>query len=226
MTWLDLGLRLLLALAAGVALGLEREVRGHPAGLRTHVLVSVGSAMFTLAGAYGFADIIKSEVIDPARVAAQVASGIGFIGAGAILRNGASIKGLTTAATLWLAASVGVMAGAGNVPLVAMGTGLVLLTLIGLPYLRPSRWTSKEPVTIILSCAIDAPVLAAVLNALRSSSYRIGDIDIEDDRQAGERRVTVHVGVSRRLRHEVLVQRLSAVAELRSIAIHADEENG
>src|SRR3954465_2370770 len=105
---------------AAALLGLEREVRGDPAGSRTHALVAVGAALFTIAGAYGFSDVPRGPNIDPARVAAQVASGVGFLGAGAILRQGFGVRGLTTAATLWLAAAIGVASGAGAYAAVAV----------------------------------------------------------------------------------------------------------
>ena len=90
--------------------GIERSPAIRP-GSATHVLVALGAAMFSLSGAYGFADVTHGPNVDPARIAAQVASGIGFIGAGAIIRDRGAIKGLTTAATVWLAASCGVAAG-------------------------------------------------------------------------------------------------------------------
>src|SRR3982750_4079759 len=96
---IELTLRMAVAAGAALLLGLEREIHGHPAGVRTHALVGVGAALFTIAGAYGFADIARGPNVDPARIAAQVASGIGFLGAGAILRQGLGIRGLTTAAT-------------------------------------------------------------------------------------------------------------------------------
>src|SRR3954451_23793087 len=103
-------------MVAAVLLGLEREVRGHPAGARTHALVAVGAVLFTIAGAYGFGDVPHGPTVDPARVAAQVASGVGFLGAGAIMRQGFGVRGLTTAATLWLAAAIGVTAGGRALP--------------------------------------------------------------------------------------------------------------
>src|SRR3954453_12189819 len=115
---------------AAVLVGLEREVRGHVAGSRTHALVAVGAALFTIAGAYGFTDVPHGPNVDPARIAAQVASGIGFLGAGAILRQGLGVRGLTTATTLWLAAALGVASGAGAYPAVAICTAIVLLVLI------------------------------------------------------------------------------------------------
>ncbi|MEO5901488.1 MAG: MgtC/SapB family protein, partial [Ilumatobacteraceae bacterium] len=100
-----------IALAAGLTavVGLERELSRHPAGIRTHAIVGIGAALFTVAGAYGFSPHDSS----PTRVAAQVVTGIGFLGAGTIIRQQDKVKGLTTAATLWLAAGIGISAGAG-----------------------------------------------------------------------------------------------------------------
>src|SRR5215210_9595401 len=111
MTTLDLSLRLIAALCAGSLLGVEREVREKAAGIRTHALVAVGAALFTLSGAYGFPELDGAPNVDPMRVAAQVASGIGFIGAGAILRDGMAVRGVTTAAGLWASAGLGLATG-------------------------------------------------------------------------------------------------------------------
>jgi putative Mg2+ transporter-C (MgtC) family protein len=102
-------LRLLLAAFLGAAIGLEREIHAHPAGMRTHLLVALGSAGFTILSISAF----PAPGADPARVAAQIVTGIGFLGAGAILKEGLSIHGLTTAASLWVAAALGMAAGAG-----------------------------------------------------------------------------------------------------------------
>jgi putative Mg2+ transporter-C (MgtC) family protein len=112
---LELIARLVLTLVLSAAVGLERELRQKSAGLRTHTLVGVGAALFTLAGAYGFDDVIEPSrvVLDPSRVAAQVASGIGFIGGGLIFVRRDSVRGLTTAAGVWVTAAIGVAAGAG-----------------------------------------------------------------------------------------------------------------
>src|SRR3954469_11352931 len=106
--------RLLLAAVLGALVGIERESAARGAGIRTHAVVALGAALFTIAGAYGFTDVNRGGNIDPTRIAAQVAAGVGFIGAGAILRNGSSVRGITTAATVWLAAAIGVAAGAGG----------------------------------------------------------------------------------------------------------------
>jgi putative Mg2+ transporter-C (MgtC) family protein len=129
--------RLALAAALGGAIGFERELREREAGLRTHLLVCLGSALFTIVSAYGFRDFLTSgdQVIraDPTRIAAQIVTGIGFLGAGAIIRQGISVRGLTTAATLWVAAAIGIAAGAGYY------SGAVLTTVVTLIALWPLR---------------------------------------------------------------------------------------
>ena len=125
--------RLGTAALLGGAIGLERELRDREAGLRTHLLVSVGSALFTIVSAYGFTEFLVNggAVVraDPTRIAAQVVSGIGFLGAGAIIRQGFSIRGLTTAATLWLVAAIGMSAGAGYYSAAIIATAGALISL-------------------------------------------------------------------------------------------------
>jgi putative Mg2+ transporter-C (MgtC) family protein len=134
----ELILRVALAAALGGAIGAEREMRERGAGLRTHLLVSVGSALFTLVSAYGWSDwefsTPEGVVFDPTRIAAQIVTGIGFLGAGAIIRQGLSIRGLTTAATLWIAAAIGLAAGAGYYSAAIVATGTVLIALGPLRY--------------------------------------------------------------------------------------------
>ena len=128
----DLAVRMLVAAVLGAAIGLEREIHEHPAGMRTHLLVSLGSAIFTVLSIYGFEGIQASGVaasVDPTRIAAQVVSGIGFLGAGAILKYGTSIRGLTTAASLWTAAAIGMAAGAGEWVIAGVGTFIVVFSL-------------------------------------------------------------------------------------------------
>ena len=124
----DLAFRMLIAALLGAAIGLEREIHEHPAGMRTHLLVALGSAIFTELSIYGFVGTTTAP-IDPSRVAAQVVSGIGFLGAGAILKYGTSIRGLTTAASLWTAAAIGMAAGAGEWLIAAVGTAIVIFSL-------------------------------------------------------------------------------------------------
>ena len=133
LSWEEALLRLALAAAFGGAVGLERELREREAGFRTHMLVSIGSALFTLASAYGFRDFLLhgGNVVraDPSRIAAQIVTGIGFLGAGAIIRQGLSVRGLTTAATLWVVAAIGLTTGAGYYSAAAITTGIALFSL-------------------------------------------------------------------------------------------------
>ncbi len=126
-------LRLAVAAALGAAIGLERELRDREAGMRTHLLVSLGSCLFTLVSAYGFHEFLTQggNVVraDPSRIAAQIVTGIGFLGAGAIIREGLSVRGLTTAASLWISAAIGMAAGAGYYEAAIAATVLTLFAL-------------------------------------------------------------------------------------------------
>jgi putative Mg2+ transporter-C (MgtC) family protein len=131
--WDDNLARLSLAAVLGGAIGFERELRDREAGLRTHLLVCLGSALFTIVSAYGFREFLTSgdQVIraDPTRIAAQIVTGIGFLGAGAIIRQGLTVRGLTTAATLWVSAAIGIAAGAGYYSGAVIGTVVTLIAL-------------------------------------------------------------------------------------------------
>ncbi len=122
---LELAGRLAVSLVLGALIGFEREFRRHPAGFRTHSLVALGAALFTIISAYGFA----GSAVDPTRIAAQIVSGIGFIGAGTILHHRGGVRGLTTAASLWSVAAIGMAAGAGLLVLAVIGTVLILVVL-------------------------------------------------------------------------------------------------
>jgi putative Mg2+ transporter-C (MgtC) family protein len=135
-------LRLTVAAALGGLIGLERELDDKSAGLRTHMLVAVGSGLFTIVSAYGFREFLTGggNVVraDPARIAAQIVTGIGFIGAGVIFRLGFGVRGLTTAASLWLVAAIGMAAGAGY------WAGAVIATVAALATLRPLEWIKNR----------------------------------------------------------------------------------
>ncbi len=136
---MDLSVRLLVAAGLGAAIGFEREYRRKPAGLRTNILIAVGSALFTMlsvsiAGSGGSAD----------RIAAQIVTGIGFLGGGAILRYRSSVHGLTTAATIWVNAAIGMAAGLGQFALATAATALTLVVLAVLPPIE-TYFERREP---------------------------------------------------------------------------------
>lgn len=130
----EVAIRLLLAAALGGLVGLERELRDQPAGLRTHILVAVGSCLFTLVSAFGFSGFEATPQgapvrADVTRIASQVVVGIGFLGGGTILRHGATVRGLTTAASLWVTAAAGLAVGAGFHVGAAVAVGIAVFSL-------------------------------------------------------------------------------------------------
>jgi|SRR5712692_7036675 len=135
---LDLMLRAIVGFVLGAGIGVERERRAKVAGLRTHALVAGGSALFTIAS-YSLL-VGEGTVRDPARIAAQIVTGIGFLGAGAIIHSGPSVSGLTTAASIWAAAAVGMLAGGGSYALAIVGAVMTVLTLR-----MPRHWLRPPP---------------------------------------------------------------------------------
>lgn len=127
---LDIGIRLGVASLLGGFIGLEREAHGKEAGLRTHALVSLGSALIMIVSIQIFENYRHVASVDPSRIAAQVVSGVGFLGAGAILRSGQGIKGLTTAAGLWASSGIGLACGLGFYPPALITTALTLFILV------------------------------------------------------------------------------------------------
>jgi putative Mg2+ transporter-C (MgtC) family protein len=136
--------RLLLAAVLGAALGLEREYRRKPAGLRTNILIAIGSALFTI-----LSISMTASTGDPSRVAGQIVTGIGFLGGGAILRNRDTVHGMTTAATIWVNAAIGVACGIGQYQLATATTALTFVVLVVLPpvetyFERRAGWPDRH----------------------------------------------------------------------------------
>src|SRR5881275_1435111 len=187
--WGEALVRLALAAVLGGAIGFERELREREAGLRTHMLVAIGSALFTIVSAYGFHEFLTSGAnvvrADPTRIAAQIVTGIGFLGAGAIIRQGLSVRGLTTAATLWVVAALGLAAGAGYYSAAVVTTVLVILSLWPLR-LVAHRMVSRfrpERERLLVDLERGRPP-GAVLDAIEADA-RLETIEI---RQEGDRR--------------------------------------
>ena len=177
-------LRLFVAAALGGAVGVERELRERQAGLRTHLVVSVGSALFTLVSAYGF-DSFGGKV-DPSRIAAQIVSGIGFLGAGAIIRQGLSVRGLTTAASLWLVAAIGMAAGAGyweGALIATLGALLVLGPLRVVAFRILSRYRPVRDRLLVEIPAGGSPV--PIIEAIERQGASVVSLDVA---QEGDRR--------------------------------------
>ncbi|WP_353096707.1 MgtC/SapB family protein [Tissierella praeacuta] len=169
-------LRIVLSTIIGGLIGMEREANNRPAGLRTHVLVSVGSALIMLISMYGFYDFKTGlRIGDPSRLAAQVVSGIGFLGAGTIIRTGSHIKGLTTAASLWVCAGIGLAIGNGYYLGGLLTATVVLLTLASLSVFEKRIFKTKYKNLEV--AAIDRTGLIGEIGVLLGR-YNIDIIDI------------------------------------------------
>ena len=168
--------RLACAVAAGAALGFERELRGRPAGIRTHALVALGSALFALTGIVGFEGFSG----DPSRIAAQVVTGLGFIGAGSIIRDGSGVTGLTTAASVWAAGALGMAFAAGAY--VPAGATLVLAMVVLTAY-RPlqdlAAHLGKTPVLASIEYEVGRGALGEIISGLEELKIRFDSINID-----------------------------------------------
>jgi len=182
--------RLALATVLAGLIGAERELSDQPAGFRTHALVGLGAALFSIISAYGYQSIVGGEPdvrvsADITRVASQIVTGIGFLGGGAILKYGASVRGLTTAATLWTTAAIGTAVGIGAI-IVGGGTALIaLIAVVGLrPVRRLLRRYSRNTGELVLQTTDDVPV-GAVLGEIESFGASIRSIKVDGRPEGG-----------------------------------------
>lgn len=198
--WWEQALRLLLAMALGCVIGWQREATEKPAGFRTHILVCLGAALFTLISAVGF----FGSGADPARVASNIVVGIGFLGAGTIWRTGASVQGLTTAANLWTVAAIGTAAGIGYYRGAVLTTIIVLgvLTLFkGIETLIPRRGLGH----LIMVTADRPGQLGRIGTALGAFGVNIEHVEFSERR---DNKVVLQLALrlpARMSRHDVLV---------------------
>lgn len=211
--------RLALAALLGSFIGYERERLAWAAGLRTHMLVCVGSTLIMIVSAYGFADVLTNGVaLDPSRMAAQVVSGIGFLGAGAILARGEVVRGLTTAASVWSVAGIGLAVGGGlYIPAVA-ATVIILIILAGIKPLE-RRFIGKRALRALMIVADhDTLSLPKLHDALGSGSARVqtfimrqlpGSSDVDE----------IHITLSRltEVQFRAIVKRLAELKGVREI---------
>ncbi|SHE14172.1 putative Mg(2+) transport ATPase [Chlamydia abortus] len=191
---LDLTIRLVLALLLGGLIGLEREKNNHPAGLRTHILVCVGSALLMLLSMYGFSAFVDEGNVrlDPARLAAQVIPGIGFLGAGTIIRNGFSITGLTTAASLWVAAAIGLSVGAGFYYAAFLSTAVVLISLWTLNIVEKKYFENRRTYWLKLVTNQKHGTLTHISSNLERKGITIRQISMEENDWESEENAEKH----------------------------------
>lgn len=193
--------RILVAALLGALIGFERDIHGRAAGLRTHLLVSMGAAVFVILSE-SIASHWKGGAADPGRIAAQVVTGIGFLGAGAIIKEGLNIRGLTTAACLWTVAGIGMASGAGSYAVAVATTFIALGCLVGLKHLeRLYPRDSYRNLTITTTNDIEG---SQVVDAIKNKNLKILFFDFERNFDAG---ITT-IRLSIRLFHKGITDRL------------------
>ncbi|MDB5055978.1 MAG: magnesium transporter MgtC [Bacilli bacterium] len=178
-------IRLSLALILGGLIGFERERNSHPAGFRTNILVCLGSSLIMLLSIYGFSEFANSDIVrmDPARLASQVLPGIGFIGAGAILHNGMSVTGLTTAATLLVVAGIGLAVGAGFYYAAIVTTVMVIVSLTVLNVVEKKYFREKRIYTMKILASNKPGTLGLISAMLEDKGVDIRKLLIEEEAQ-------------------------------------------
>lgn len=218
--------RLVFSAALGSVIGVERERLSWAAGLRTHMLVSVGSTLIMIVSAYGFADVAgPSVVLDPSRMAAQVVSGIGFLGAGAILARGEVVRGLTTAASVWSVAGIGLAVGGGLYTPAVAATIVILIILAGIKPLEQKFLGSKQRRELLVYAKRDALSLDKLHDALGFGSARVKQF-IMQHQSGGTGIDEISITLSRvtPMQFEAIRKRLEAVPGVNEVK-NADEND-
>ncbi len=217
---------LALALVLSAAIGMEREIRQKNAGLRTHTLVGVGAALFMLISKYGFTDVLEPRliVLDPSRVAAQIVTGVGFLGAGIIFVRRDAVRGLTTAASIWVTAAIGSASGAGLPVLAALATGIYFIVALAFPVLTRRLPRSATAISALRVTYPDGRgILRAVIAETTSRGFAIDDMATEPISQlpgspgADTRRVQVTLHVHGRHPVTELAAALSELPEVHAV---------
>ena len=210
---MDMLIRIALAGILGGLIGMERQMRAKEAGLRTHILVGIGSAMFMLVSKYGFADMLNSEhvALDPSRIAAQVVSGMGFLGAGTIMIQKQVVKGLTTAAGLWVTAAIGLVIGSGMYEIGIYGTVLALVVLE--VFRRLSHFLIGKHHTLLVFLKPKSVPLVMQREGIRYGNVTV----INRDEESGLCELSVQVTLSRKSNDAHLYDKVMEIKGVQSL---------
>lgn len=212
----EIALRLVTATVLAGLVGLDREHRRSAAGLRTHALVGMSSCLLMIASAFGFADVLGTPGVglDPSRIAAQIVTGIGFLGAGTIIAHADSVRGLTTAASIWSVAALGIAVGGGMYRAAILGTALALLLLL---VLRPierrldTRWR-KQTISALYDPTVTSPEV--LLGVLRRINLNVTGLRVEMQNESGNEEIQITLAQSGAA---VLQDALQAVAQVEGV---------
>ncbi len=225
----EIALRLGLAVIFGGLVGFERETHNRPAGFRTHILVCTGSALIMMVSAYGFINEFGAAYqLDPGRIAAQVVTGIGFLGAGTILQQRGSIRGLTTAASIWVVSGIGLATGIGFYVGAALATMLVLISLLYLGRVD-RKLLQRRRIKILQVKAVDQPgLLSRVTGAISGSNLDISKAYLkahEFDPLFEQEVVEIELALVARhgFQEDILFSRLSALSGILEIVWQGED---
>ncbi|HXT37102.1 MAG TPA: MgtC/SapB family protein [Chloroflexota bacterium] len=213
-------LRLVLATLLGAAVGLERERLDRAAGLRTHALVAVSACLVMLVSAFGFSDALAahpSVILDPSRVAAQVVSGIGFLGAGTIILRKNAVRGLTTAASVWAVAGLGLAVGGGMYVPAISATVLMLAVLVGLRPIEGRLFPHKRTHSLTVELRSGAGRIAAVESAVLASGLELQLLRLRPGGPGAGDRLDLQVGISNGTGLQPLLERLRTTTGVRAV---------
>lgn len=215
----EITVRLLLAVLLGGLVGLEREYKNQLAGFRTHIILCVGSALIMLVSIYIAEKVEPGGQADPSRIAAQVVSGVGFLGAGAILRLGVSVKGVTTAASLWTMAGIGLAVGSGFYYGAVMATGIILLALAILRKIENLFLLGKRERNLTMA-ALDVPgILGMVESALHPHHVSLVNIRISKNGQGNRLEVQATLEIPKGAEISQITASLVSIREILELEI-------
>ena len=213
-------IRLLAAAVLGSLIGFERERLDRGAGLRTHALVATASALLTIISAYGFQEVVTSNrtvAVDPSRIAAQIVSGIGFLGAGLIIFRRNVVYGLTTAASVWAVAAIGMACGAGMFIPAAVATALFLVILTGLKPVEQRIFGHKRVAPVTIRLHREEGQIASIEAAIRASGLQTQQLAFKLDTQKGESTITLELQEINAARLAELAERLQTIPGVKEV---------
>ncbi len=224
----EMFLRMGVAAGLGGAIGYERQRSGRPAGLRTHLIVSLASATFMLVSTqfiyfqkYGKDDLVE---VDTSRIAASVVSGVGFLGAGVVVRNGLGVQGITTAASLWLSAALGLASGGGMYEVAVASTAVALFALVVLRRFTKGREVHQFQRRVVVTLKDDGTARQTFIERLASSGVTIVDEDYDLNVRRGRSRMILDVRLLAALELDRLLALLSNIQEVRRVKVERPSE--
>ncbi len=224
-TWTEL-LLLLIAFVLSMIIGVERQMQQKSAGVRTHTLVGTGAAVFTLVSGFGFSNVLGTEVnLDPSRIAAQIVSGVGFLGAGVIFMRRDMVRGLTTAATIWMTAAIGMACGAG-MPVLAVAATAMHLVAVG-PLARLTKFLpSPDRRKLVTVRYVDGSgVLRAILATATSMGFEASVLGTEVHREGGKQQVRASMRFTGRAPLQNLVLALDDLDGVTGVRLRDDDDD-